>query len=73
MLRYLGDSLILPMNTTRYSDALNEYINDLKEGYGKAMEAHDVKLGRLKVQSAPKSFKSNSMKIAKDSLWWRTT
>ena len=44
------NSPILLLNTTKYSNAPNEYISDLKKGYGETMKAHDVKLGKFEFE-----------------------
>ena len=45
MIRYLADALILPLNTSSYSEALKGYIRDLKKGYGELLQRNGVSLG----------------------------
>ena len=47
MIRYLADPLILPLNTSSYSEALKGYILDLKKGYGELLQRNGVSLGKF--------------------------
>ena len=45
MIRTLADSLLLPLNATKYADTLIQYVNDLDTGYGNLMRNENVTLG----------------------------
>ena len=47
MIWYLADLLILPLNSTSYSEALKDYIRDLKTGYEDLMNRNGIVLGKL--------------------------
>ena len=45
MLRYMADSLILPLDVLSYNKVLEQFLNNLKEGYGEVMKTNGITLG----------------------------
>ena len=45
MARYMADSLILPLNVTRYGETLAKYVHDLDDGYGAIMKQNNATTG----------------------------
>ena len=45
MLRFLADSLLLPLYVTDYNRVLTEFIKNLKDGYGEVMRDNNINLG----------------------------
>ena len=45
MLRYIADSLILPLDVVSYNEVLEQFLHNLKEGYGELMKTKGITLG----------------------------
>ena len=45
ILRFLADSLLLPLHVTDYNKVLTEFVKNLKDGYGEIMTGNNINLG----------------------------